>query len=42
MLFARPVDVYALDGRKVRSQVTSLESLPQGIYMIEGRKFVVR
>ena len=42
MLFAHPVDVYSLAGRKVRSQVTSLESLPSGIYMIEGRKFVVR
>ena len=37
----KPFDVYALSGKKVRRQATSLESLPKGIYIIEGRKVVI-
>lgn len=35
-------DVYGLTGLKVRSQVTSLEGLPRGIYIVGGRKVIVR
>lgn len=38
--FARPVDVYDLRGRKVRSQATSLSGLPKGVYIVNGRKLV--
>jgi uncharacterized protein YjdB len=33
-----PFDVYDLNGRKVKSQVTSLDGLPRGIYIINGKK----
>ena len=33
-----PFDVYDLSGRKVRHQVTSLDGLPNGIYIVNGRK----
>jgi hypothetical protein len=35
-----PFDVYNLNGRKVRSKVTSLDGLPRGIYIINGKKVV--
>ena len=31
-------DVYDLRGRKVRHQVTSLDGLPDGIYIVNGKK----
>ena len=40
--FSAPVDVYSLTGRLVRSQVTSLKGLPRGIYLVNGRKVVVK
>ena len=40
--FARPVDVYSLSGRKLRSQVTVVNDLPRGVYIIEGRKVVLK
>lgn len=40
--FTSPVDVYTLTGRKVRSQVLTLASLPKGVYVVNGRKVVVR
>ena len=36
--FTKPVDVYNMQGVKVRSGVTSLDELPQGTYIIMGRK----
>jgi hypothetical protein len=33
-----PFDVYNLSGRKVLHQVTSLDGLPNGIYIVKGRK----
>ena len=33
-----PFDVYDLSGRKVRHQVTSLNGLPKGIYIVNGKK----
>ena len=35
---AEPYDVYDLSGRKVRHQVTSLDGLPNGVYIVNGRK----
>ncbi len=37
-----PADVYTLSGVLVRSQATTLEGLPKGIYIVGGRKCVVR
>ncbi len=42
MTLTRPVDVYTTTGRKVRSQVTTLRGLPKGIYIVEGRKVILR
>ena len=39
---ARPVDVYSLDGKLLRSKATSLKGLPQGVYILEGRKVQVK
>ena len=35
---AEPYDVYDLSGRKVRHQVNSLDGLPDGVYIVNGRK----
>ena len=35
-------DVYDLNGRKVRSGSTSLDGLPRGIYIVRGKKVVVK
>ena len=35
---AEPYDVYDMSGRKVRHQVTSLDGLPNGIYIVNGKK----
>ena len=35
-------DVFDLQGRKVASQVTSLDGLPEGIYIVNGKKVVKR
>ncbi len=37
-----PVDVYTLQGQKVRTLATTLEGLPTGIYIINGRKVSVK
>ena len=37
-----PVDVYTLQGYKVRTKATTLKGLPQGVYIVNGRKIVVR
>ena len=42
LTFAVPVDIYTLTGRLVRGQVTSVKGLPKGIYVVNGRKMVVR
>ena len=35
-----PFDVYDLGGRKVLHQVTSLDGLPDGIYIVNGKKIL--
>ena len=42
LLSGRPFDVYTPSGLKVRHQVTTLDGLPQGVYIIEGKKILVR
>ena len=37
---AEPYDVYDLSGRKVLDQVTSLDGLPNGIYIVNGKKIL--
>ena len=37
-----PVSVFDIQGHKVRSNVTSLEGLPKGVYIINGRKVVIK
>ena len=37
-----PVDVYTLQGFKVRTKATTLEGLPKGVYVINGKKVVVK
>jgi hypothetical protein len=37
-----PFDVYTINGQKVRSQVTSFKGLPKGIYMVKGKKIIVK
>ena len=36
----QPYDVYDLSGRKVARQVTTLEGLPDGIYIVNGKKML--
>lgn len=38
----KPFDVFTLSGQKVRSQATTLEGLSKGIYIVEGRKVVIK
>lgn len=40
--FAVPVDIYTLTGRLVRRQATSVNGLPKGIYIVDGRKMIVK
>lgn len=35
-------DVYNLNGMKVRSKATSLDGLAKGIYIVDGKKYVVK
>lgn len=37
-----PADVYTTDGRMVRRQATSLDGLKKGVYIINGKKEIVR
>ena len=37
-----PVDVYNMQGNKVRSKATTLSGLPKGIYIVNGRKVIVK
>jgi hypothetical protein len=37
-----PFDVYSVDGKKIRHQVTSLKGLRSGMYIINGRKVIVK
>ena len=41
-LFSTPADVYSLQGVLVRHQATSTDGLPKGIYIVKGKKILVR
>jgi len=38
----RPVNVYNVQGRMVRSKAMTLDGLPKGVYIVNGRKVIVR
>jgi len=38
--FTELFDVYDLSGRKVRHQVNSLDGLPDGVYIVNGKKML--
>ena len=38
----QPFDVYTISGMRIRSQVTSLEGLPGGLYIVNGKKVAVK
>ena len=40
--FDKPTDIYSLTGVLVRRKATSIEGLPKGIYVIDGKKVMVR
>ncbi len=42
MQFDKPVDVYDLRGNKVRSNTTDLNGLQKGVYIVNGKKVVVK
>lgn len=42
IMAGQPVDVYTLTGTKVLSGATSLKDLPKGIYIIKGKKAIVK
>ena len=37
-----PQDIYDLQGHKVKAKATSLEGLPRGIYIVNGKKLVLK
>ena len=37
-----PADVYNMQGNKVRTKATTLEGLPQGVYIVNGRKVLIK
>lgn len=41
-LFATPADVYSVTGVCVRKQATDLNGLPRGLYIVNGRKVIVK
>ena len=41
-LLAEPADIYTTDGRLVRRQATSLSGLPKGVYIVNGKKEIVK
>ena len=40
--FTRPMDVYNMQGAKAATKITSLKQLPEGTYIIRGKKVVVK
>ncbi|MBP3775739.1 MAG: leucine-rich repeat protein [Prevotella sp.] len=42
MQFDKPVDVYDLRGNKIRSNTTDLNGLQKGVYIVNGKKTIVK
>ena len=40
--FKEPFNVYDLNGRKVLTHVTSLDGLPNGVYIINDKKVIMK
>jgi predicted membrane-bound mannosyltransferase len=38
----RPFDVYNLQGRKVKANTTTFNGLPSGVYIVNGKKVMVK
>jgi hypothetical protein len=38
----KPFDVYNMQGRKVKENATTLKGLPSGIYIVNGKKLMVK
>lgn len=38
----KPFDVYDMSGRKVLTHVTSLDGLSNGVYIINGKKMIIK
>ena len=38
----KPSDIYNLSGRRIRQYTSSLDELPRGVYIVNGKKIVVR
>jgi len=38
----RVYDVYSISGKLVKRRATSLDALPKGVYIVNGRKVVVK
>lgn len=38
----QPFDVYNMNGQKVRSRVTTTDNLPQGVYIVNGKKVIIK
>ena len=38
----KPFDVYNLQGRKVKANTTSFSGLPSGVYIVNGKKIMVK
>ena len=39
---SNPVDIYTLQGHKVRAKAITLEGLPKGVYVVNGKKVIVK
>lgn len=42
MASGKPVDIYTADGILVRKQALTTDGLTSGVYLINGRKVVIR
>ena len=42
IMAGQPADVYTLTGSKVRHAATSLDGLPKGVYIVNGKKVIVK
>lgn len=41
-IIAEKTDVYSVNGTKVRSNVDNFQDLPKGIYIVNGKKYIVK
>ena len=41
-LLSRPTDIYSISGYLVQQQATTLRGLAKGVYLINGKKIVIK